>query len=194
MGVTAPTAGNFSHIPNGDSQAFEFNDARPVRSPTAFPASTWSIPGRASITGCAAAFTRITAPRCDSWSARAMPFRSDPEFLPGSGLTNQLVGCRRAGHPDAVRGAQPDLSLPPRRKRLWQCGCRRFAAQLGPPQHQSSPELHAARRRSRRFPNRSSARKVGVTLSFGIDRLLVSSISRKSATSATTSTSWRAPA
>ncbi|MGH6981927.1 MAG: LPS-assembly protein LptD, partial [Stellaceae bacterium] len=26
MAVTAPTAGNFTHIPNGDSQAFDFND------------------------------------------------------------------------------------------------------------------------------------------------------------------------
>lgn len=89
MGVAAPNTGNFSKIPNQDSQAFEFDDT------DLFVANRFSgydlvDTGQRVDYGLRGGIYGDNGTAMRFLVGQSYAFQTDPEFLPGSGLTRQF--------------------------------------------------------------------------------------------------------
>lgn len=166
MGVTAPTAGNFNHIPNGDSQAFEFSDAD-LFVPNRFSGFDLVDTGSRVDYGLRGGIYADNGTAVRFVVGQSYAFQDNPEFLPGSGLTTRLsdvVGRVTVTPFDALnliyrfRLAENDFAM----------RVQEIAAQIGPPRvnvrlsyAQLSPLAS--------FPEQVARKEAGITLAFGIN-------------------------
>ncbi len=165
MAVAAPNTGNYSKIPNQDSQAFEFDDT------DLFVANRFSgfdlvDTGQRVDYGLRGGIYGDNGTAIRFLVGQSYAFQTDPEFLPGSGLTNRLsdvVGRMILTPFDELnliyrfRVSGQDLAM----------RVQEVAAQLGPPRlnlRLSYTQLSALAD----YPEQVARSEVGATLSFGI--------------------------
>jgi LPS-assembly protein len=165
MGVAAPRTGNFSHIPNGDSQAFEFSDSQ-LFVPNRFSGFDLVDTGQRVDYGLRGGIYGDNGTAMRFVVGQSYAFQQNTEFLPGSGLTNQLsdvVGritltpIQELNLIYRFRLSGEDLAM----------RVQELAAQLGPPKlnlRVSYTQLTSLAD----FPDQVSRKEVGVTLQFGI--------------------------
>ena len=166
MGAMAPTAGNYARIPNGDSQAFDFNDTD-LFVPNRFSGFDLVDTGSRVDYGLRGGIYADNGTAMRFVVGQSYAFQTDTEFLPGSGLTTRLsdvVGritltpIQELNLIYRFRLAENDLAM----------RVQEIAAQLGPPRlnlRLSYTQLAPLAS----FPEQVERKEAGITLAFAIN-------------------------
>ncbi|HEY5208667.1 MAG TPA: LPS assembly protein LptD [Stellaceae bacterium] len=167
MGVAGPNAGNFSRIPNEDSQAFDFNDTD-LFVPNRFSGFDLVDTGQRVDYGLRGGIYADNGASMRFVVGQSYAFQNDPEFLPGSGLSTRLsdtVGrvtltpFQQLSLIYRFRVASDDFAM----------RTQEIAAVLGPPRlnlRLSYTQIAAIAD----FPDNVSREEVGVALAVGLTR------------------------